>query len=486
MYSSCGSHPSVPETFEKSDAPAQIYPDYVDVVVPANLAPLHFTVDTPADDYVVRLTSGDESVTYGRDALPTPKEWKRLCDAADDGNIRAEVFIAKGQTWVRLRPFVIHISSDEIDPYISYRLIAPSYVTYEGLTINQRDLTTYDETLIYSNMINSDERDGQCINCHAYQQGNPDRMQFHCRQALGGTVIAYDGELQKHKISYNLKEDAGDTVTSAGVYPAWHPTLKLIAYSSNKTGQSFHTVDLDKIEVQDSYSDLILYDVAHQRVIPQGRDTTQLDCFPAWDPAGRYLYYCSAPYAQRDTTPATTRDFDMILHYRQLHYSLYRRPFDARTLKLGAPEMVYNAMADSTSATLPRISPDGRWLLFTRGHHGVFHIWHRDADLYLLDLKTRQLRAATPLNSTDVESYHTWSSTGRWVIFSSRRADGNYTRPFIAHFDPRTGRFSRPFELPQDDPQYHRQLLRSYNVPEFMRGPVTITPQEFGDVIRKN
>jgi hypothetical protein len=68
-------------------------------------------------------------------------------------------------------------------------------------------------------------------------------------------------------------------------------------------------------------------------------------------------------------------------------------------------------------------------------------------------------------------------------MFSSRRYDGNYTRPFIAHIDA-NGKGSKPFELPQADPDYHRQFMKCYNIPEFMRGPVEVTPQEFASVLK--
>ena len=69
------------------------------------------------------------------------------------------------------------------------------------------------------------------------------------------------------------------------------------------------------------------------------------------------------------------------------------------------------------------------------------------------------------------------------MLFSSRRVDGNYTRPFIAHIGA-DGKGSKPFELPQADPDYHRQFMKCYNIPEFMRGPVTISPQTFADVFK--
>ena len=86
-------------------------------------------------------------------------------------------------------------------------------------------------------------------------------------------------------------------------------------------------------------------------------------------------------------------------------------------------------------------------------------------------------------NSDDTESFHSWSSNSRWIVFSSRRGDGVFTRPFIAHIDS-TGQATKPFELPACDPDYHRQLLKSYNVPELITGPVSWTPQDIARVLK--
>ena len=123
--------------------------------------------------------------------------------------------------------------------------------------------------------------------------------------------------------------------------------------------------------------------------------------------------------------------------------------------------------------------------MFTLGNYGCFHIWHHEADLWIMDLQTGEARPWDEVNSADTESYHSWSSNGRWVVFSSRRNDGNFTRPFIAHAD-KDGKGSKGFELPQADPNYHWEFMKSYNIPEFMRGPVTVTPQQFADVLRNN
>ena len=470
----CGNQ--IPQTFSESDELPNIYPDYANVTVPINMAPLSFEMEGRADDVVARMTAGDEElICGGKKVQPDADDWKRLAECAKGNAIKVEVYAEKNDQWTRFKPFNIYVSPDSIDPYISYRLISPSYVAYEELTINQRCLENYDESVIYDNMLCSEGADGQCINCHNFQQYNPDRMQFHARQNMGGTIIACDGKIQKIGM-------ANDSILSAGVYPTWHPWLKLIIYSTNKTAQIFHSVASDKIEVFDTESDLIAYDVEKNEVTNIENDPTELECFPFWAPDGKTLYYCSAHFEYKDTID---HGKEFVTRTEEVKYNLYKKSFNPETLQFGPRELVFAADSLGKSATLPRISPDGRYLMFTLAKSGIFHIWHHDADLWMLDLQTGKVRNIEEINSPDTESYHSWSSNGRWVVFSSRRYDGNYTRPFIAHIDA-NGHGSKPFELPCADPDYHRQFLKSYNIPEFMRGPVTIKPQQFADALKQD
>ena len=475
MLVACGH--KIPEHFwEKNELP-NIYPDYTNVTVPINIAPLTFQIDGKADDVVARLSVGKEEVICGGLQIqPDADDWRRLADLAAKGDsIKVEVYVEQNGSWTRFKPFNIYVSPDSIDSYISYRLIPPSYVTYEELTINQRCLENYDESVIYDNLLCSEGAKGQCINCHNYQQYNPERMQFHARQNMGGTVIAYDGTVKK----INMRNDS---ILSAGVYPTWHPWLPFIVYSTNMTGQVFHSVNPNKIEVFDSESDLIAYDVNKNEVTNIENDPAEMECFPFWAPDGKTLYYCSAHFEYSDTVTDKGKEF--VAHTQEAKYNLYKKSFDPETMQFGPRELVFAADSIDKSATLPRVSPDGRYLMFTVAKYGVFHIWHHDAELWIMDLQTGVARNMEEINSPDTESYHSWSSNGRWVMFSSRRYDANYTRPFIAHVDA-NGRGSKPFELPCANPDHHRQLLKSYNVPEFMRGPVTIKPQKFADVMKQ-
>ena len=468
------SGPSVPEVFTESKDLPKIYPDYTNVTIPMNIAPLTFELDEVVDEMIARYAVGDKELVFEGKAQPQMDDWHELTEKAKGGAMTVDVYARRADQWTHYKPFNIFVSPDSIDSYLSYRLIYPSFVDYKTLTISQRCLENYDESVIYDNVLCGLEKDRQCINCHSYQQYNPERMQFHARQNFGGTIIAYDGHIKK----VDMKNDS---ILSAGVYPAWHPWLKLIVYSTNMTAQSFHTTHHNKIEVYDSESDLIAYDIDKGEVTNLENDANELEVFPAWAPDGKTLYYCSAHFEWKDS--ALTKVDEIIKRSQEIKYNIYRKRFNPETMAFGPRELVFSADSLNKSATLPRISPDGRYLMFALAEYGVFHIWHHDADLWLLDLQTGQARALQEINSPDTESYHSWSSNGKWVVFSSRRDDGTYTRPFFAHID-NNGHGTKPFELPSADPDYHRQFMRCYNIPEFMHGPVTTKPQTFAEILK--
>lgn len=460
---------TVPEQYaEVGDYPV-IYPDYRNITIPYNIAPLNMAYEMEGKGFVTELKVDELSlVMKGKQTDWDIKKWQNFLASAKGKSVAVNVYAQTDKGWVKYRPIKWRVAEDPIDPYISYRIIAPSYVTYEDLSIRQRELGTFDEQMIYNNMLLSTDKDGQCINCHSYKNYKTDNMQFHARQHKGGTLLVTPDEVKK----INLKTDS---TISAGVYPAWHPTHNFIAYSVNDTGQSFHTKKNNKIEVQDLKSDLILYDIDYNEVSFIEHDTLEWEVFPAWAPDGKTLYYCSAHMEIQDYSQ---REREIIDRYKEFQYNIYRKSFDPETKTFGPSELVLDAKAMGKSATFPRLSPDGRYLLFGMGEYGCFHIWHKDADIYLIDLETMQLRNVKEVNSSDVESYHAWSSNGRWMLFTSRRGDGGYTHLYMAYFD-RRGKAHKPFILPQRDPYFYNDYYKSYNVPEFMVEPVTITPQEF-------
>ncbi len=469
----CTAH--VPEQYTATGSLPVIFPEYTNVTIPCNIAPLTFRIEDEASEHVTSLTAGERQVVIGgSEVAPSIDEWNGLLAQAKGDSIKVDVFARKESGWEKYSTFAFIVSEDEIDPYISYRLIPPSYVAYEKLTINQRALSSYDEDVIFSNMMVDAEPNGQCINCHAYKNYRTDNMQFHVRQTLGGTVFVHNGEIKK----VNMKSDS---TISAGVYPAFNPKYDLVAYSVNTTGQVFHTRHANKVEVQDTLSDIIVYNPVAETVTEVAADPNDLEVFPTWSPDGKTLYYCVASVECDD--PSKTRVTQLVEGYKDIKYDIMRRSWDPETGVFGNADTVFMASSLGKSATFPRVSPCGKYLLFALGEYGCFHIWHKDADLYLLSLEDGTFWPLEEANSPYAESYHSWSSNGRWILFASRRMENNYSRLYIAHVDA-GGSCSKAFVLPQKSAGYYGFFDRSYNVPEFMAEPVTVTPQEFAEVVK--
>ncbi len=475
LLPSCAGHPDVPSSSKDAGCLPAIFPDYCDVTVPCNIAPLNFML--PADQFdacVARFSTPDgRQQTYGKGVkvqMPV-SEWHAMLDASKGKSLKVEVWGQKENEWLSFAPFEIHVADEPIDEYLSYRLIEPSYIVYDYMEIAQRDLTSFEETQIFNNKVSCDDPKGQCINCHSYQNYKTDNMLFHARVTRGGTVIVSDGKVSK----VNLKRD---NTISAGVYPAWHPTARLIAFSTNLTHQVFHTAHPNKVEVFDTASDLILYDVATDSVSIICNDSILLEVFPTWSPDGKFLYYCkSVPL------PEELRGEDISATWSKVQYNLYRRSFELTSRTFGEEELVYDAASADKSVTLPRVSPDGRYILFAEGQHGCFHIWHHDADIACLPLAQDSVIDLSCLNSEGfAESYPSWSSNGRWIMCASRRIDGNYSRVFISYFS--NGKARKAFLLPQEDPEHNVFRLKSYNRPEFMVEPVGISVHQFSKVFQ--
>ena len=480
LLAACTSRPtSVPTSFTEVTDSVAIYPDYRDVTVPPNIAPLNFMLtDAGATEYVAKI--GDlvcGAVKDGKFDIDSVA-WRQLLTGSKGKDVTVDLYAHREKGWVHFPAYIFHVAEEDIDGFLSYRLIEPGYELYRQIGLYQRNLATFDEAIIYENNRSFDTDDNHCVNCHNYQAYDTDRMLFHVRAAHGGTVMVHGSEAHKIAIKH-------DSILGAGVYPSWHPTLPLVAFSTNKTGQVFHMLHKEKIEVLDEASDLLLYDAEKNAVHNVIRTTDHLETFPCWSPDGRRLYYCSAPMpeALRENYVSEL----MAMKYDSLIYDIYSMPFDPDSRTFGTPRLEVDCASMGKSASVPRVSPDGQYLLFTLGDYGQFHIWHKSADLWVKRLEMPTFNSPIyPLvaaNAADEpDSYHSWSSNGRWIVFASRRDDGNFSRAYIAYFD-RNGQAHKAFLLPQRDPEHNLLLLKSYNVPELTRSAVKVSRATLDHVV---
>jgi len=439
---------------ERNELPP-IFPDYTNCVIPPNIAPLNFKLTIPYEEAYVVFTAGTETLNIkakkGQFTL-SASSWKNMLQENIGKDISVKVLAKTNGKWIGYSPFTLSVVTEPVDPYIAYRLIEPGYELWSQMGLYQRNVESYKQTPIMENKLSNDN----CMNCHSFCMQDPDKMLFHMRGSIACTMLLDGEKVEK----LNTKTDQ---TMSPLVYPSWHPSGRFVAFSVNDTKQAFHMNDPNRIEVYDFKSDVVVYDTEKHEIITSRLlyGTDVYETFPTFSPDGKTLYFCSAEYVP-----------EMPIEYDKVQYSLCSVSFDPDSRRFGTQvDTLYNARTEGRSVSFPRVSPNGKYLMYTLADYGGFSIWHKDADLYMINLSNGNHYPLKSANSEDVESYHSWSSNSRWVVFSSRRIDGLYTRPHFAYINDE-GQAEKPFLLPQKDVDFYHRFMYSYNIPEFIKGKV--------------
>ena len=457
------------KTYTEISRPPTIYPDYTGLVIPSNIAPLNFEIREAGEKYFVRIyTSANqeiEIVSRKPEIMIPLKKWRKLLRANQGKTLFYDVYVmsVKG-LWQCYQTISNNIAgkNEEIDSHIVYRRLQPNFNWFKDIGIYQRNLENFDESVVlHGNAIGN-----SCVNCHTFLNNNPESMTLGYRGYFGSdTIMVRDGTAKKLGSKFG--------------YTAFHPSGRSVTCSINKVRQFFHTgggMEIRDVVDLDSY--IINYDVDKRtaKTTSALADKQRLETYPAWSPDGKYLYFCTGPFlwADRETLPP--------VNYDKLKYDLMRISYDLQTDKWGSPEMVLSSAKTGLSILLPRISPDGRFLLFSMCEYGCFPVYQPSSDLYLMDLTTREY-TKLDVNSEFSESWHSFSSNGRWIVFSSKRRGGLFTRSYISYVDPQ-GKVHKQFILPQKNPAFYDSVLDTYSVPELITGPIEISKRKLGRVIR--
>ena len=452
---------SVVQNPTKVDELPDIYPDYTGVTIPVGIAPLNFdwaTDDIDCMDVVVKGTKGGELHTNGRWADFDVDDWHQLTALNKGGELMVTVSVKKDGSWMQYRDFTIAVSAYSLDDWgLTYRRIKPGYEVGGDIGIYQRDIHSFEEYAILTETVVP----GRCFNCHTANRTNPNRITLQMRGEGGGTLIQKDGK-------QTWVETKTDSTKAAGSYSYWHPQGDYVAMAVNSVHQSFFTGTGQRIEVYHKFSDVEVLDTrTNELILSPLLQTEDLEIFPAFSADGKWLYYSSSKPCR---VPA---------EYEKVKCSLCRIAFDAEKGRFGETvDTLISGPATDKSYVLARPSYDGRWLMYTVSDRSNFPVFQKDADLWLMDLQTGETRPMDEVNSSDVESFHNWSSNSHWFVFTSKRSDGMYAQLFLSSIDEE-GRCTKPFLLPQRNPRkYYMELFDSYNVPDFTCQPVSFDVRE--------
>jgi hypothetical protein len=436
------------------DEPVAIAPDFDGATIPPNIAPLNFTVQKSGICYAVdfRARGGVVQVASSAPTIRLPMDaWKNLLRKNAGETLTVAVSVKdKKAGWRTFRSRTVSIAREPIDPYLTFRQLKPAYNWWSQMAIYQRDLGTFRQTEIISG------REIGCVNCHNFLNNRPDTFLISARNRPYGNaaILNAGGAVVKIDATFG--------------YLAWHPSGCFITYTDMLPRQFFHAARLEVRDVIDVRERLMNYDLKRRVAIPlpsfSGPRT--LETYPAWTPDGKTLFFCSCPIPWDSSAEKVPSAF------RRVKYSLCKVSYDPAAGTWGSAQTVVSSQKTGRSAAMPRVSPDGRFLLFCQCNYGCFPAFQKSSDLYLLEMSGGACRPLG-INSGESESWHCWSSNGRWIAFSSKRHDGVFTRIYFSYIDS-CGKARTPFVLPQEDPEWYDSFLETMSVPELTTGPITV------------
>ena len=441
-----------PVDVQKSSELPPIYPDYCDVTIPVNIAPLNFLLRTDCEAIEVKAGSLILN-TRGNEASFDIDDWKELMQQSADQEIEVTITALIDGTWTQYAPFHWRVVSDKVDPYLTYRLIEPDYEIWNNVQIQQRCVENFDVNALG----HYEQLENRCMNCHTFANQDPQLSMMYVRGPGGGAILNQQGQLSKLNIP-------------GSVYFGFSPSGRYITFSTQKIIPAFHSMPSKRLEVYDAESNVYVADMQEHRIIssPLLSDSLKFETFPTFSPDGKYIYYCAADSV---SLPSDIKN---------LQYRLVRIPFDEKAGTIGTEVESWSVEGEKSSVCHPRISPDGRYLLYTVADYGTFPIWHPEADLQLMNLQTGAIDTLAIVNSGKSDTYHSWSSNSRWFVFASKRDDGLYGKPYFCYID-KEGKAHKPFCLPQEHPTFYDNNLKSFNAPELGKGKV---PFDVNDVAK--
>ncbi len=213
---------------------------------------------------------------------------------------------------------------------------------------------------------------------------------------------------------------------------------------------------------------LAWYDRKEQKLrpLPGADDPRFVQTSAFWSPDGKYLIFSRAaardPYPPEAEKPKYAND----PNETQIQYDLYRIPFNEG--RGGKAEPVVGASGNGMSNNFPKVSPDGRWIVFVQCHNGL--LMRPDSKLYIVPFRGGKARLMKS-NTSLMNSWHTFSPNGRWLAFSSK-AHSPYTRLMLTHIDANGN------DTPAIMVENATAANRAVNIPEF----VNIPPDGLGKI----
>jgi hypothetical protein len=299
------------------------------------------------------------------------------------------------------------VSEYPADNIIVYRLVSPLFHTQKTPDIYYRHLDSFEtRPFLRANNI-------YCTNCHFFPKHegikpNEARLAIAVRDQLPSRKVS--GKGRRILGIYDFQGKRGKTFNINSFFMGWAPDGRKIAVT---TGESVVIRPCITLETQQFFvliSDIAIVDVETNQITPLkgASEPDYMENFPTWSPDGKYIIFSRAEETRGDYLP-------------KLKFNLYRIEYNDG--KGGIPTPIKGASFNGKSNYAPRYSPDGKWVVFNQADSAS--LVEPSSDLWILSTKEGSMPRKLECNvDYAMDSWHSWSSNSRWLLFASKRDDG--------------------------------------------------------------
>ena len=401
---------------------------------------------------------------------PNSVQWKLMKSHSIEKEIQISIVGLKGSEFLSGTSVSIITSKDSVNAPIFYRDVPLPFKdaikNLHKIKYRLGDISVDKESKVLLTNL------AVCGNCHSFTKD--------------GQTMAMDVDYANDKGSYVISDIEEETTLSLDKIISWseykrdekEPTFGLLSQispdgryvaSTVKDRSIFVAIDKDT-----SYSQLFfpikgiisIYDRKTEKFfsLPGADNTDYCQSNPTWSPDGKSLIftrakvYKSKKIDQYKTAIIPTEAADEFINGgKEYKYDLYIVPFNNG--KGGKSYPIAGASQNGKSNFFPKISPDGKWLIFTQAEN--FMLLQPDSKLVILPFDKKGEARILNCNNSEMNSWHSWSPNSKWVVFSSKEG-GAYTQLYLSHIDDE-GNDTPPvlienFNLPK----------RAINIPEFV------------------
>ena len=180
-----------------------IYPDYCDVTIPVNIAPLNFLLREDCEAIQISISfpsSGEKEQgrvaktinTRGNEVVFDLDDWRELMEVSAGKSLDITIAALIKDQWIQYKSFQWHVVSDKVDPYLTYRLIEPDYEIFNHLQIQQRCVENFDVNALG----HYEQLENRCMNCHTFANQSPELSMMYVRGPGGGAILNQNGQVE--------------------------------------------------------------------------------------------------------------------------------------------------------------------------------------------------------------------------------------------------------------------------------------------------